>query len=579
MQTPHGTPLQSPIQRMFHEGDVPGALPPSRSHSVEDMAGAQRSGTMQATPGAIDQAHASMPGLPPIKAPPNVVTPDSGTTPREQVITPTASAFEAASQQQHLVDARTAQLASLAEQADLSGLEKALDALPLHEITGTVPGLTPPGFNTTELTAAAVNDVHKEIREGPRSPLRRADTPPDPRRALMRERRAAEWKQLSMPERDAVIVITAMCKMAARETGPGAAGTYLHTGKLLALDTLVKVLTNPAHDWGQVRPLFVEQLRQPLSSALLRNCSSPYDVAVAASVTIFSAILAAQRLREGLKAEVGALYPILLLRPLELERPDSPAQALAALSGLGSVCGSPHVLVDVFVNYDCSLQAANLFERSIKALARYVQLPPTGGPLPPADVPKARAAALKALLAAIKSMDTWAGPLKSPPESGNGSEAGATGGEGGNGAGTQSPHAAAQMAGRAPHQQDILERIHLDKALKSNLQGGIATFNVDPVKGIEVLVGSGAVGSSPGEVVAFLREQAANLDPTAVGELMGHHSERSIQVLIISLLPHLIRQDHNGGTPVHRNASYPSFSLLLIASFLHLLSLPHVSHC
>ena len=44
--------------------------------------------------------------------------------------------------------------------------------------------------------------------------------------------------------------------MAARETGFGAVESYMHQGKLLALDLLVRVLTNPMHDWGHMRPEF-----------------------------------------------------------------------------------------------------------------------------------------------------------------------------------------------------------------------------------------------------------------------------------------------------------------------------------
>ena len=42
--------------------------------------------------------------------------------------------------------------------------------------------------------------------------------------------------------------------MAARETGIGAVETFMHAGKLLALDLLVKVLQHPGHTWSHVRP-------------------------------------------------------------------------------------------------------------------------------------------------------------------------------------------------------------------------------------------------------------------------------------------------------------------------------------
>ncbi len=42
-------------------------------------------------------------------------------------------------------------------------------------------------------------------------------------------------------------------QMAARETGIGAVETFMHAGKLLALDLLVKVLQHQGHTWSHVR--------------------------------------------------------------------------------------------------------------------------------------------------------------------------------------------------------------------------------------------------------------------------------------------------------------------------------------
>ena len=323
-------------------------------------------------------------------------------------------------------------------------------------------------------------------------------------------------------------------QMAARETGIGAGETYMHVGKLLALEMLVRVITNPAHDWSQVRREFSQQLREPLSLALVRNCMSPYDSAVDASVTMLTALLASQRLREFMKAEIGALYPLLLLRPLEADRPESPHGVLAALKGLTPVCTSPQVLVDIFINYDCNLQAANLFERTVKLLAKYVQLPVYGGPIPAAMVPKARSEALKGLLGAVKSMDTWAGPLKTFADEGipdlraNSAGGGGgvlrdgamSGGTEGNGSGTAVRHL----------HHDVLQKIQTSKAIKSGLEVGVETFNEHPIKGVKVLVESGAVNEGPEAFADFLRELADRLDPAAVGELFGDHEDESIAV-------------------------------------------------
>lgn len=45
-----------------------------------------------------------------------------------------------------------------------------------------------------------------------------------------------------------------LMQMAARETGLGAVEQYMHAGKLLALELLVRVLENPHHHWTALRP-------------------------------------------------------------------------------------------------------------------------------------------------------------------------------------------------------------------------------------------------------------------------------------------------------------------------------------
>lgn len=65
---------------------------------------------------------------------------------------------------------------------------------------------------------------------------------------------------------------------------------------------------------------FCEQLRQYLWPALLRNSLSPYREAFLAVTKLLAAILLQPKLRAGLKVEIGAFYPLMLLRPLEADR-------------------------------------------------------------------------------------------------------------------------------------------------------------------------------------------------------------------------------------------------------------------
>ena len=417
---------------------------------------------------------------------------------------------------------RAAQLSQLAERSDVRGLEEAMTA------RNSSPGLKTLSETNDESSKAhefisieegKLMDQPEKSMEMPAEEdsagtpyrLRRVETPPDPRRALMKDSRAPEWKILSVTERDIVIIFSAMCNMASRETGAGAAGTYFHSGKLLALDTIVKVFQDPMHDWDHIRPELAVHLRRPLCLAILRNCKSPYEKAVVGSVKILCSMLSASSLRSNLKVEIGALYPLVLLRPVENEEGSgnisAKYQAMAALTGLEYICQHPQILVDIFVNFDCSLQASNLFERSVNILCRESM----AKVLAPDRAKLAQACLLKC----IESLDTWTGPLKPWLSYEN----------------EPSGHEEENTHNEKARDQDILVQLHNDKAKKGFLRDGLAYFNDNPVHGVQYMIDSQVIADTPEAVAAFIVEQSTALDPEAIGELLGHHADRSIDIM------------------------------------------------
>jgi hypothetical protein len=170
---------------------------------------------------------------------------------------------------------RTAQLASLAEQADLRGLEKALDQIEAErnaqvglEAAALARAAGVPVRDTTPssvLACHAVSACHAVIVTGMREdphrqrwpcegmPCRPARhlqklrcarhvcrgqgqgnhkqykgdaarqveaSPRDMRRVMMRGRKVAAWKRLSLSERDVLTVLSAICKARAAFLGP-----------------------------------------------------------------------------------------------------------------------------------------------------------------------------------------------------------------------------------------------------------------------------------------------------------------------------------------------------------------------
>lgn len=125
------------------------------------------------------------------------------------------------------------------------------------------------------------------------------------------------------------------------------------------------MLSNSFHNWDHVTEHFCRQLRQPLCLALLRNCATMDPVAYALALRLLLALLCLPRLRLGLRAELGAFYPLLVLRCLEQPGAEQ-ANVVAALGALQALLVEPQLLVDLFVNFDCDLQASNLYERTVQ---------------------------------------------------------------------------------------------------------------------------------------------------------------------------------------------------------------------
>ena len=71
------------------------------------------------------------------------------------------------------------------------------------------------------------------------------------------------------------------------------------------------------------------------------------------------------RFRSGLKEEIGMFFPMLILRVLENVIQPSFLQKMTVLNFLEKICKEPQVIIDIFVNFDCDVDAPNIFERYV----------------------------------------------------------------------------------------------------------------------------------------------------------------------------------------------------------------------
>ncbi|KAF6256772.1 hypothetical protein COO60DRAFT_1627056 [Scenedesmus sp. NREL 46B-D3] len=370
--------------------------------------------------------------------------------------------------------------------------------------------------------------------------------------------------KLTVQDKDVLLVLTAFCKLASREApGSSSADSVLAQGKLLALEMLAKVLSSSHHNWDHVPEPFCRQLRQPLCLALLRNCAASDPVAYALALRLLVALLCLPRLRTGLRAELGAFYPLLVLRCLEQQAQllgqaqqqpterdqlqQQQANVIAALGALQGLLVEPQLLVDLYVNFDCDLQASNLYERTVQVLSKLSQAADTvaeGGKGEKRSAPDAVAAAaaagirkeaLACCLQVVAALASWARPIKDAALRAAEAEPGPAG----NGQVRLGLPDCKHRMRASPLQRMVIgaalseaERLAAAKSTKDQLGKGISLFNSKgPFKGLDLLMSQGLLESSPAAVAAFLRTQADQLDKAQLGELLGHHEDFAVAVM------------------------------------------------
>ncbi|KFM23662.1 Brefeldin A-inhibited guanine nucleotide-exchange protein 2 [Auxenochlorella protothecoides] len=290
-------------------------------------------------------------------------------------------------------------------------------------------------------------------------------------------------------QRSAYLVFRALCKLSIRSVdGGGGTDATTARGKVLALELLKIVLENSGPVFA-TSERFMGAIRQYLCLSLLKNCASSVPAALPPCASIFLTLLT--RFRAALKGEVGVFYPMILLRPIEPvgagvlahttgsvggAAPVDVAYRGVALACLARLAADGQALMDLYVNYDCDLEGANLFERTVAALVRLAQgSPGLEAAVPaPAEERALRFEALRCLLTG-STLEGW-------------------------------------------------------KAFKRVFQEGVELFNAKPAKGVAFMQEQGLVGPDPDDVAQFLAK-TLSLSKAQVGDYLGERDPFNLKVM------------------------------------------------
>jgi len=267
---------------------------------------------------------------------------------------------------------------------------------------------------------------------------------------------------------------------------------------------------------------FIYALRQYLAPSLLANAMCAAMPVVDVSLDIFELLLRKETLRPLLKTELAAVFKAVVL------------------------------------NYDCDMDAPNIFERIVAVLSTAAENKNFGSMnigAPPANVIAERAeirmTALSGVVLIVRSLRNWSKPieeqqLKNKGENANGkaplemedpkSDIGDMKNEEANGARESSGSLgvisnSSSFLGRVSEGSDR-DTTRFEEAirLKKVMVAGIAKFNSKPKKGVEYLISNGRLPKDPKKVAEFLH-RTDKLDATMIGEYIGEGDPFSISVM------------------------------------------------
>lgn len=116
---------------------------------------------------------------------------------------------------------------------------------------------------------------------------------------------------------------------------------------------------------------FISAIRSYLCVSLLSNCTSHVAQVTGLSLQIFVALI--QNFKIHLKGELEVFVSTIFFRILESEN-STFEHKLRVLEVFHDICRDSKDLVELFINYDCDMEAANLFSNIVSAFAKITKV-------------------------------------------------------------------------------------------------------------------------------------------------------------------------------------------------------------
>jgi len=343
----------------------------------------------------------------------------------------------------------------------------------------------------------------------------------DSTEALNEAGEAAIPKFANIYQKDAFLIFRSLCKLSMKPLPDGPPDPKSHElrSKVLSLQLILSVVQN-AGPVFRSNEMFISAVKQYLCVALSKNGVSNICEVFELSLAIFLSLL--MKFKTHLKSQVEIFFKEIFLNILET--PSSSFQhKWLVIQALTRICDDAQSVVDIYVNYDCDLAAANIFERLINDLSKLgcgrgaLELGATAN-----QERSMRIKGLECLVAILKCMVEWSRDIYVNPHSQSN---------------LSSDHKKESMKKSSSKTdlvvKDNIEQIQNLKHQKEILEHGIEMFNKKPKKGIEFLQKQGLIGTELSDIAEFLHKDDERLDRTVIGDFLGDPEEYNKTIMYI----------------------------------------------
>nr|XP_054500734.1 brefeldin A-inhibited guanine nucleotide-exchange protein 2 isoform X2 [Agelaius phoeniceus] len=344
-------------------------------------------------------------------------------------------------------------------------------------------------------------------------------------------------------QKDAFLVFRSLCKLSMKPLGEGPPDPKSHElrSKVVSLQLLLSVLQNAGLVF-RTHEMFINAIKQYLCVALSKNGVSSVPDVFELSLAIFLTLLS--NFKTHLKMQIEVFFKEIFLNILETSS-SSFEHKWMVIQTLTRICADAQCVVDIYVNYDCDLNAANIFERLVNDLSKIAQ-GRSGHELgmTPLQELSLRKKGLECLVSILKCMVEWSKDLYVNPnhqtslgsykpseqEMAEGKCLDAGGRRSSVSSLDSTVSSGVGSVGTQTAVPDDPEQFEVIKQQKEIIEHGIELFNKKPKRGIQYLQEQGMLGTTTEDLAQFLHQEE-RLCSTQVGEFLGESSKFNKEVM------------------------------------------------